>query len=328
MSTVTRRAAVRIALLLTAAAAAVILPSLAIADGDPASDTLLGENVFYPYSPPVPRSVAATLNTQTAAARRAGLPVKVALIAGPTDLGVIPSLFGKPQAYARFLDQEISFRGAQPLLVVMAAGYGVEGVPERRRSAVSALPKPAGRTSADLARAARTAVATMPSASGHAVKRGAPGWRRLGRCEDPAADRARPGGDRRLHRAGRAARARSRPVPPPPRIPPGTFAGIAPGDLSLPAIAPGRSGSLPAVAPGAQGPQLGDAVGLGGGLGGGLRACRGDSAPGRSLTALTLLAGRAVAVGADLDHPRARARAHARPQRVPANNSAAQSSTA
>jgi hypothetical protein len=168
MSTVTRRAAVRIALLLTAAA--LMLPSLAAADGDPASDTLLGENVFYPYSPSVAGAVKLALDRQTAAAKRAGFPIKVALIAGPTDLGAIPSLYGKPQAYAKFLDQEISFRGAQPLLVVMAAGYGVQGVTGPARLAVSGLPKPAGKTSTDLARAAQTAVAKLISASGHSVK--------------------------------------------------------------------------------------------------------------------------------------------------------------
>jgi hypothetical protein len=168
MSTVTRRAAVRIALLLTAAT--LMLPSLAAADGDPASDTLLGENVFYPYSPSVAGAVKLALDRQTAAAKRAGFPIKVALIAGPTDLGAIPSLFGKPQAYAKFLDQEISFRGAQPLLVVMPAGYGVQGVTGPARLAVSALPKPAGTTSTDLARAAQTAVAKLISASGHSVK--------------------------------------------------------------------------------------------------------------------------------------------------------------
>ena len=168
MSTVTRRAAVRIALLLTAAM--LTLPSLAAADGDPASDTLLGENVFYPYSPPVAQAVQLQLNRQTAAAKRAGFPIKVALIAGPTDLGAIPSLYGKPQAYAKFLDQEISFRGAQPLLVVMPAGYGVQGVTGPARLAVSGLPKPAGRTSTDLARAAQTAVAKLVSASGHSSK--------------------------------------------------------------------------------------------------------------------------------------------------------------
>jgi hypothetical protein len=168
MSTVTRRAAVRLALLLTAAV--LMLPSLAAADGDPASDTLLGLNVFYPYSPPVAPAVKLQLDRQAAAAKRAGFPIKVALIAGPTDLGAIPSLFGKPQAYAKFLDQEISFRGAQPLLVVMPAGYGVQGVTAPARLAVSGLSKPAGQTSTDLARAAQTAVAKLVSASGHSVK--------------------------------------------------------------------------------------------------------------------------------------------------------------
>jgi hypothetical protein len=168
MSTVTRRAAVRIALLLTAAA--LLLPSLAAADGDPASDTLLGENVFYPYSPPVARADQLKLDAQTAAAKRAGFPIKVALIAGPTDLGAIPSLFGHPQAYARFLDQEISFRGAQPLLVVMPAGYGVQGVTGPAKTALTSLPKPAGSSSTDLARAAQTAVAKLMAASGHSIK--------------------------------------------------------------------------------------------------------------------------------------------------------------
>jgi hypothetical protein len=169
MSPVTRRAAVRIALLL--AAFVLWLPGLAVADGDPASDTLLGENVFYPYSPPVARAVKLKLDAQAAAAKRAGFPIKVALIAAPTDLGAVPSLFGKPQAYARFLDQEISFRGAQPLLVVMPAGYGVQGVTGPARQAVSALPKPAGATSTDLARAAQTAVARLISVSGRSAGR-------------------------------------------------------------------------------------------------------------------------------------------------------------
>ena len=30
-----------------------VRPPAALADGDPASDVLLGQSVFYPYSPPV-----------------------------------------------------------------------------------------------------------------------------------------------------------------------------------------------------------------------------------------------------------------------------------
>jgi MYXO-CTERM domain-containing protein len=141
----------------------------ALADGDPASDVLLGESVFYPYSPPVPASLQKQLNGVVAAAHKAGFPIKVALIASPVDLGVIPDLFDKPQKYADFLDQEISFQTRQPLLVVMPAGYGVQAVPAAAKAAAASLPKPAGETSSDLARAAITAVTAMARAAGHPI---------------------------------------------------------------------------------------------------------------------------------------------------------------
>jgi len=112
----------------------------------------------------VPIGVQRTLNHETAAAKRSGFPFKVALIAAPTDLGVIPDLFGKAQQYADFLDQEISFQGKQPLLVVMAAGYGTQGFAGPAKLAVRALHRPAGSTSADLARAAIVAVARLAAA--------------------------------------------------------------------------------------------------------------------------------------------------------------------
>ncbi|HEX4011231.1 MAG TPA: hypothetical protein VHX62_14525 [Solirubrobacteraceae bacterium] len=166
-----RRLASLLTVLLLAAAVA---PAAASADGDPASDVLLGENVFYPYTPPVPASVQATLNAATVAAKKAGLPIKVALIASPVDLGVIPELFGKPQSYADFLDKEISFQGVQPLLVVMAAGYGVQGMPATATRAAKTLPLPKGKTSADLAQAAIGAVARLSAAAGHPIS-GVPG---------------------------------------------------------------------------------------------------------------------------------------------------------
>ncbi len=158
---------------LTLALAALLLllnAPLASADGDPASDVLLGENVFYPYTPAVSPALQKALNKETAAAKAAGFPLKVALIASPVDLGVIPDLFGQPQKYAAFLDQEISFRAKQPLLVVMPAGYGVEGLSARAKTAVASLAKPAGKTSDDLAQAAITAVAKLADASGHPLK--------------------------------------------------------------------------------------------------------------------------------------------------------------
>jgi hypothetical protein len=170
MATPFRALKVLVALVLVLALA----PAGALADGDPASDVLLGENVFYPYTPAVPGAVQKSLNAETAAARRGGHPIKVALIASPIDLGVIPDLFGKPQKYAEFLDQEISFRTKQPLLVVMSTGYGVQGLNGPGTAAVARLAKPAGKTSGDLAQAAITAVARISSAAGHPIA-GVPG---------------------------------------------------------------------------------------------------------------------------------------------------------
>ena len=150
--------------------AATLAPAGALADGDPASDVLLGQNVFYPYTPAVSPAIQKTLDAETAAASQAKFPIKVALIASPVDLGVIPDLFGKPQKYADFLDQEISFQTKQPLLVVMPAGYGLQGIHGPATATLTSLPKPAGTTSNALAQAAITAVAKLAADSGHPIK--------------------------------------------------------------------------------------------------------------------------------------------------------------
>jgi hypothetical protein len=141
------------------------------ADGDPASDVLLGANVFYPYTPPVSSSLQKQLNGEAAAAAKAHFHLKVALIDGPFDLGVVPQMFGKPQEYANFLDQELKlFLGPHPpLLVVMPGGYGVQGLPFAVTSAVASLSKPGGRQSNDLASAAISAVPKLAAAAGHPI---------------------------------------------------------------------------------------------------------------------------------------------------------------
>jgi hypothetical protein len=151
------------------AAGALLAPAGALADGDPASDVLLGQNVFYPYNPATSSTLQKSLNDAAAAAARSHFPIKVALIAAPVDLGVIPELFGKPQSYAKFLDQEISFTGRQLLLVVMKTGYGVEGLPAASTAEAAKLTPPTGGTSDELAQAAVTAVAKLAAADGHRV---------------------------------------------------------------------------------------------------------------------------------------------------------------
>ena len=99
------------------------------ADADPASDTLLVQDAFFPYTPATPAGLQRELETALKEIHATGLDLKVAVIGSPVDLGGIPALFGQPGRYARFLDTEISSRTAQPLLVVMPQGLSVQGVP-------------------------------------------------------------------------------------------------------------------------------------------------------------------------------------------------------
>ena len=100
---------------------ALALPAAVLADGDPASDYLVVGDAYLPYTPPAART---QLYAELAAVQKTNGRVKVAVIATPTDLGSIPSLFGHPADYAKFLALEIKFAYTGALLVVMPAGYG------------------------------------------------------------------------------------------------------------------------------------------------------------------------------------------------------------
>src|SRR3954453_886554 len=95
-----------------------VLPAAARADGDPASDVLLLQDAYLPYSPEVPKPVADALTRTLKQLRAKGYPLKVAVIATKQDLGAVPQFFGRPQPYAEFLESEIKFNKAKPLLVV------------------------------------------------------------------------------------------------------------------------------------------------------------------------------------------------------------------
>lgn len=106
-------------------AAALCLSGAAQADADPASDTLYVRDVFLPLSARVSPQLARRLLDVTRAARTAGKPIKVALIASARDLGGVPSIFGKPTYYARFLGAELQFLYKGKLLIVMPQGAGL-----------------------------------------------------------------------------------------------------------------------------------------------------------------------------------------------------------
>jgi hypothetical protein len=129
---------------------ALLVPAAARADGDPASDYLLSQPLFTPYDVKLPPASVEQLTTILRDAKAKGYEVRVALIATRNDLGSVPSLFGKPQAYAQFLHQEIRFVYKGPLLIVMPNGYGY--YEQGKHNSLVSWPKPS--TQPDLARAA------------------------------------------------------------------------------------------------------------------------------------------------------------------------------
>jgi hypothetical protein len=162
------RGGVRRAFVLAAVAAIVAMQVPASrADGDPASDMLLEQSVFFPYNAP---SQSARLALQQAVGRvyAHGNRIKVALIYDQTDLGSVSSLFGHPADYAHFLGIELGHWYVGPLLVVMPAGFGIyDG--DRSTAAEGAVLRPlrVDPTSPDsLTQSATTAVQALAVASG------------------------------------------------------------------------------------------------------------------------------------------------------------------
>jgi hypothetical protein len=165
--------------LLACALAAGIATPLARADGDPASDYLVSQQVFLSYDAKIPATLQSKLVAAVASANKNGYPLKVALIWSRYDLGSVPELFGKPKTYARFLDAEDSkcwwggscgsgrFKTTTRLLVVMPNGLGFA---QWKHSPASGYRTLAGikvtRTPAGLATAATTAVVKLAAAAG------------------------------------------------------------------------------------------------------------------------------------------------------------------
>src|SRR5919199_6764252 len=139
----------RRALALAMTLALLALPAPALADGHPASDVLLVQDVYEPYQPKVPKPVIDALNATLKKARVAGFPLKVAIIATKDDLGSVPQFFGRPQPYSSFLEREIAFNQRVPLLTVMPAGYGSAEVPPGAAAALKTLKPPAAPAGGD-----------------------------------------------------------------------------------------------------------------------------------------------------------------------------------
>jgi len=94
-------------------AAFAIAPGLARADGDPASDVLLGQDAFVPSDSGFSGQQQAELARLLRAAAHAGAPIRLAVIPSEYDLGSVGALGRRPRIYVHFLGIELSnvYRG-------------------------------------------------------------------------------------------------------------------------------------------------------------------------------------------------------------------------
>jgi hypothetical protein len=160
---------VRRALAIALTLASLAAPAAALADGDPASDVLLVQDVYSPYQPKVPKPVSDALAATLKKARVAGYPLKVAIIATKNDLGAVPQYMNRPQPYALFLEREIAFNQKKPLLIVMPNGYGSAEAGAQAATALKGLTPPNTTDGDKLGRAAIDASVALAKANGHAV---------------------------------------------------------------------------------------------------------------------------------------------------------------
>jgi hypothetical protein len=191
----------------TAVVVAIFLVHDALADGDPASDYLISQQVFVSFKANFSDADATRLRRLLDDSKQKGFPLKVAVIAGRYDLGAVPSLYGKPQQYASFLGQEDYYFFKDELLVVMPQGYGLykakTGVPPEDRRAIAALPAPGTEEIKPLIAAAERAATTLAARHGVSLVAGSSGSSRPGdrparaRTEFRARGPVRPQGQRR-----------------------------------------------------------------------------------------------------------------------------------
>jgi hypothetical protein len=159
---------VRRAALVLLVALALLVPGSARANGDPASDVLLTQQTFLPLEAPISGSAKSDLNKTVAEANKKGYTIRVAIIAFSGDLGLVGSLWGKPQPYAKFLWNELSFSYNNRLLVAMPAGFGFyagDGKPIDKERAVLKGVKP-GQIPTDLTKSAAEAVRRLAAGNG------------------------------------------------------------------------------------------------------------------------------------------------------------------
>jgi hypothetical protein len=156
----------RRALLATAAVGLLAVPA-ARANGDPASDVLITQQVFIGPEVPISTSDQEELQKTVEAANERGYKIRVALIAFSGDLGTAVSLWRHPQSYSKFLGSELAFAYNNRLLIAMPSGFGFyRGRKPVAKEQRVLLRIQAGKTPAALAQSTTRAVRALAAADG------------------------------------------------------------------------------------------------------------------------------------------------------------------
>jgi hypothetical protein len=152
--------------LLAVLVALVAVPG-AQANGDPASDVLITQQVFLPFEAPISASAKDELTKTVASANAHGYKIRVAVIAFTGDLGTAVSLWRHPDDYGKFLGSELAFVYRNRLLIAMPSGFGFYHgrKPVAKERAVIAKVQP-GKTPTALTESTTDAVRALAAADG------------------------------------------------------------------------------------------------------------------------------------------------------------------
>jgi hypothetical protein len=140
------------------------------ADGDPASDVLPDQPVFYGSALDLKSKQAAQLDALAREAKRKGFEVNVAVVSRLEDMGSATQFWNDMENYGAFLAGEIGCCVKGRLLIVMPAGFGVTYLGHSSvadRKALAGLPAPGAVP--NLMPAAMNAIVKLAAASGVSV---------------------------------------------------------------------------------------------------------------------------------------------------------------
>jgi cytochrome oxidase Cu insertion factor (SCO1/SenC/PrrC family)/thiol-disulfide isomerase/thioredoxin len=149
--------------LLVLALLALAAPAVAQADGDPGSDELVFQNLFFGADDGISTAQQVQLGKLLTATEALRAPVRVAIIGKRDDLGTVTPAFGDPAYYAYYLGTELELSYSGRLLVVMPQGVATFWFQHDRGTA---LDIPSGSSSSQLVNAAITGVRKLEAAAG------------------------------------------------------------------------------------------------------------------------------------------------------------------